>query len=49
MLKKFNAAGMFFMMVAIIFLYHQQLAGHPKERLQCNKIGGILWHTLNGD
>lgn len=35
-------------MVSLIFYsYHQQIAGHPHERVECNKIGGILWHTLD--
>jgi len=35
------------MLSLCMYMFYMQINGHPLERKECFKQGGILWHTMN--
>jgi len=45
--KYLQFVSFFSIVLFAMFMWYQQLHGHPIEREACWRIGGILWTTMN--
>ena len=48
-LKILQFVALFVVLCMFMYHFHMQMNGHPEERVECWKIGGILWHTWSGE